>query len=119
MKRETFLKIILLVVIGVVLFARPITLYAVSSSPTDINDFWEDQGGLDDFETTSDSEKETTTPTQTTPEPEKETTTPVTKPSEELPKAGLAEDTMMIVSGLVLIGIAVFAFIKISDYSNI
>ena len=46
-------------------------------------------------------------------------TTTTTNTEKELPKAGISEDTMMIVSVLALLGVAIFTFIKISDYSNI
>ena len=48
-----------------------------------------------------------------------QTTTPSTNTDKELPKAGLVEDTMMIVSIVALLGVAIFTFVKISDYSNI
>ena len=135
MKREAVLKVILLVIMGVVLFAKPVSVFAVSSNPTDLNDFWEDQGSLDDIQKEETPTPEPTTPTTPTPEPTTPSTpiTPeTTKPStsttpttnntntdKELPKAGLVEDTMMIVSIVALLGVAIYTFIKISDYSNI
>ena len=38
---------------------------------------------------------------------------------EELPKAGIAEDTMMVVSIMVLGTTAIFALKKVNDYKNI
>jgi len=134
MKRETILKVILVLMVGIVLCAKPISVFAVSSNPTDLNDFWEDQGSLDDIQKeepttpetpkTETTEPETTTPV--TPQPTTpststttQTTTPSTNTDKELPKAGLLEDTMMIVSIVALLGVAIFSFVKISDYSNI
>lgn len=125
MKREAIFKIILVLIMGVVLFARPV--FAVTSNPTDLNDFWEDQGSLDDVQGEKPTTPEPTTPTTpTTPEPTTPAPVPTTPSTNtttntntDLPKAGLVEDTMMIVSILALTAVAVFAFVKISDYSNI
>ena len=118
MRRETVLKVILLVIIGIMLLAKPLNVFADS---TDLNDFWEDQGGLEDIGGTTETPTTPETPT-TTPEPTPSTpstTTPSTETKEELPKAGLAEDTMMVVAILGLIAIATFAYKKTSEYNGI
>jgi len=121
MRRETVLKVILVVIIGIMLLAKPLNVFADS---TDLNDFWEDQGGLEDIGGTTETPTETPstpeTPT-TTPEPTPSTpsTTPSTETKEELPKAGLAEDTMMVVAIFGLIATATFAYKKTSEYNEI
>ena len=134
MKRNSILKIILVLIMGVVLLVNPVYVFATSSNPTDLNDFWEDQGSLDDIQgsTTTDNETtepstttpstttpSTTTPSTTTPSTSTTTTTPSTNTDKELPKAGLVEDTMIIVSILAFVAVAISTFVKISDYSNI
>lgn len=136
MKREAILKILLVLIVGVMLLAKPVDVFATSSNPTDLNDFWEDQGSLEDIQgttpTTPTTPEPSTPSTQTKPEttpststkPETTKPTTQTKPNntntdKELPKAGLVEDTMIIVSILAFIAVAVFTFVKISDYSNI
>ena len=127
MRKETILKIILVLIIGVILFARPINVLATGAA--DVNSYWddwEDQGSKDDLQGTTEKEE---TPAQTTPEPTTTTTqtTPsTTKPTtstpqkeQELPKAGLAEDTLMVVSIIALIGIATIAYKKVNEYNNI
>ena len=37
MKREAILKVILVLIVGVVLFAKPISVFAVSSNPTKVS----------------------------------------------------------------------------------
>ena len=135
MKREAILKIMLVLIIGVMLFAKPINVFATSNNPTNLYDeFFEDQGSLGDIQKEDKDKETTTTPStqtqtpSTTTKPSTDTTT-TTKPNtqtqtstnkdKELPKAGLVEDTLMIVTILAFIAIAVFTFVKISDYSNI
>ena len=120
MRRETVLKAILVVIIGIMLLAKPINVFA---DPADLNDpsLWEDQGGLEDIggdtvtDTTLTPDTQTTEQTPTTPS----TTTPSTETKEELPKAGLAEDTMMVVAIFGLIATATFAYKKTSEYNEI
>ena len=142
MRNKTILKVILVLIIGVVLFAMPVKTYATSSDATDLNtywDDWEDQGSRDDLgtETTpstttpstttpstttpSTTTPSTTTPSTTTPSTTTpSTTTPsTTKPNDTLPKAGLAEDTMMVVAIIVLGATAIYAYKKINEYNNI
>ena len=124
MRRETVLKVILLVTIGILLLAKPLNVFADS---TDLNDFWEDQGGLDDIggttetptETPTTPETPTTTPETPTEKPSTPSTPPSTETKEELPKAGLAEDTMMVVAIFGLIATATFAYKKTSEYKEI
>ena len=120
MKRETILKAILLVIIGIMLLAKPINVFADS---TNLNDFWEDQGGLDDIGggTTTETPTDTTqTPDTSTTTPSTDTTTtPSTETKDELPKAGLVEDTMMVVATFGLVAMAIFAYKKTSEYEGI
>ncbi len=112
MKRETIFKTILILTVGAILFAMPVNVFAEAG---DLDDFWDDQGGLEDIggETTQE------TPS-TTPEPEPTPSTPTTQqPEETLPHAGVAEDTIMVVSIAGLVMAAIFAYRKINEYQNI
>ena len=127
MRKETISKIILVLIMGVILFARPINVLATGAA--DINSYWddwEDQGSKGELQGTTEDKEETPAPapapapapTPTTPEPTKPTTTTPQK-EQELPKAGLAEDTLMVVSIIALIGMATIAYKKVNEYNNI
>jgi len=130
MKRNTILKAIIILIIGVILSSMPISVFA-----TDLNDFFntgtgtntntntntnnddefEDKGELSDIkpeevEPDSGNKLEVVEPTKPTNPVEKEPT---------LPNAGLAEDTIMIVSIIALIGLAIYSGKKVNDYKNI
>jgi len=109
MRRETILKIALVLTMGVLLFTMPAKVFAEG---VDINNpnFWDDQGGLNDLPTD---------PEPTDPEPTTPTTPETEKTEEKLPDAGLAEDTIMVISIVALIAMATFAYRKVNEYSNI
>jgi len=111
MKEKMISKIILVLIMMVVLLAMPMNIFATSDAQDLINDydFFEDQT----TELQPEQPQEPTTPEVTTPEP----TTP--KKEETLPDAGIAEDTMMIVTVIALGVIAVFANKKVKEYNNI
>lgn len=135
MKREAVLKIILVLIMGVVLFARPVSVLAVSSDPSDLNSFWEDQGSLDDIQpeerepesetnTSTNTNTNTNTSTNTNTNTNTSTSTSTstntnTSTSTDIPKAGVAEDTMIVISTVALIATAIYAFKKVNDYKNI
>ena len=123
MKRETILKVILVLVMGITLFVNPINVFATS-----LDELWtdyEDQGSKDQL--TDDTQQTTGEPKEEPKEetPQQPTTTPSTptKPTtqekEELPKAGLVEDTMMVVAIAVLGMTSVYTFKKANEYNNI
>lgn len=109
MRRETILKIVLVLTMGVLLFAMPAKVFAAPTDlPIDLNDIEiENQGGLDDLQ----KDPEPTPPANPTPETQ--------KPEEKLPEAGLAEDTVMVISIIALVAMATFAYKKVNEYSNI
>ena len=117
MKKVTILKVMLILVVGIMLLAKPLNIFAATEGPTDLNDLWtdlEDQGGKEDLK----QEEQEKTPNPT-PESKPDTTPNPEQPKEELPKAGLAEDTVMVISIMVLGAIAVYTFKKVNDYQNI
>lgn len=123
MKRETILKTMLILMIGAILFAMSVN---VSAEPGNLDDlFFEDQGGLEDIgggTTETPTETPTDTPT-TTPEPtpstpSTESTTGTTQES-TYSDAGLAEDTIMVVTIAGLVILATVAYRKINEYQNI
>ena len=118
MKRETVLKILLVLTVGVMLFALPVNVFAAD---TGFDDFWDDQGGLTDIqpEQQPETQPEPEKQPETQPQPEPEKKPEQQKPSTDIPKAGLVEDTMMFV-GIAVLGItAVYAYKKVNEYKNI
>lgn len=127
MKRERILKIILILTAVVMLCVMPIKAFATIDDATSLDDFFNDND-WEDQEVEGNTVTPTPTPTSTpTPKP---TTTVTTTPTPtatvttnqyntDIPKAGLAEDTMMVVAVLVLGATAIYAFKKLSDYNNI
>lgn len=104
-------KITLIIMMIALLFAMPITTLAVDdefdimSDPIDLN------GG-------STTTPETPT-TPTTPEtPETPTTTP-TQPENDLPKTGIADNTIMVVAIILLSIGAIIAYKKTNYYKNV
>ena len=120
MKRETILKIILVLTMISMLFTMSVNVYAET---TDLNDFWEDQGGLDDIGGDTPTETPTTTPepeqTPTTPSTPSTGTTTETTQESTYSDAGLAEDTLMVVTIAGLVVAAIFAYRKVNEYQNI
>lgn len=123
MRKETIFKIILVLMVGIILFAMSAKVFAVTDDAIDFNDWndWEDQGDKSNIggEQKPNTETPTTpTPTPTTP------TTPTTpeapkKENTDIPKAGLAENTMVGVAIIVLGLTAIYAYKKINEYKNI
>ena len=113
MKRETIFKTVLILMIGAILFAIPIN---VNAEPTDIDSLFdlEDQGGLEDLQPEQETESDLDSTPETEPEP-----TPSTPKDETLPDAGLAEDTIMVVTIAGLVVLATVAYRKINEYQNI
>ena len=121
MRRETILKLILVLTVGIMLFALPVNVFA---DDTGFDDFWDDQGGLNDIqpETNTNTNTDTNTNTNTSTETNTNTNTNITtntNTNTNIPKAGLVEDTMMIVAITVLAITAVFAYKKVNEYQNI
>lgn len=121
MRKELILKMILVLILGVVLFVKPINIFATSSGAEDLSGFfdedWENQGSKSTLEEDTESkiveeEEQTLTTTQTPTQTQ-------TKTENELPDAGLAEDTLMVIAIIALATIATIAFKKINEYNNI
>ena len=109
------------VFLALVIIISSFSAVNVFAADAGFDDFWDDQGGLTDIqpeqqpETQPEPEKQPETQTQ--PEPEKKPEQQ--KPTTDIPKAGLVEDTMMFV-GISVLGItAVYAYKKVNEYSNI
>ena len=117
MKRETIFKVLIAVIMGVVLFAKPLNIFAVTGDQVNLDNFLEDQGSLENLE--QEKPETTTPPTTTTPETTKPSTNTNTNTNTDIPKAGLVEDTMMVVTIGTLIVIAVFASKKVNEFKNI
>ena len=106
MKRELILKVILVLTIISMLFAMSINVYA---EPADLGDIFVDQGSLGDIKEDPAQEPEQELEQEPTP----------TQKEEELPEAGLAEDTMRVVTIAGLVILATVAYKKVNEYQNI
>lgn len=109
MKKETILKTIFILIVGAILFTMPVNVFAESEDLDKLfnQNELEDLGGLKDLQ----PETESTTSTPST-----ETNT---QPEELLPHAGVAEDTMMVVTIVGLVILATVAYKKVNEYQNI
>lgn len=120
MKKETMFKIITVLMTGVILFTMSTNVFALEDDDTNL-DFFEDT--TDQLEPQPEQQPEPTPEQQPEPQPEVNTNTqPETNTNNydtNLPEAGLAEDTMMVISIVLLVGTAVFAYKKVNDYKNI
>ena len=103
MKRERILKTIIVLIIGVVLFAMTSNVFAADT-------------GLDFFDdTTNQLDKNTNTNATNT----NTTNTNTNNYNTNLPKAGAGENTIMGVAITVLAVVAIFAYKKVNQYKNI
>ena len=91
MKRERILKTIIVLIIGVVLFAMTSNVFAADT-------------GLDFFDDTTN---------------QLDTNTNTNNYNTNLPKAGAGENTIMGVAITVLAVVAIFAYKKVNQYKNI
>lgn len=128
MKKERVFKVILIFIIGIMLFARPLVSFAATGNSTDLDDLWddwEDQGEKGDLvedknnnsSTENSTNTNTNTNTNTANKPTTETNT--NNSNTEIPKAGLAENTIGIIAITVLGITAIYAYKKINEYKNI
>ncbi len=110
MKKGKILKVALIIMMITVLFVMPITTLAadeefdIMSDPIDLN------GGSTNT-TTPETPETPTTPTT----PEK----PSTQPENDLPKTGIADNTMMVVAIVLLAIGAIIAYKKTNYYKNV
>ena len=122
MKRETILKTMLILIIGAILFAMPVNVFAEAA---DLDVYFENQGSLQDIGGDTQTETQTTTTPTTTTQPETTTTpstgttTGTTTQESTYSDAGLAEDTLMVVTIGGLVVAAIFAYRKVNEYQNI
>ena len=112
MKRETILKTILILLVGAILFAMPVNVFAEATNLDDLFNEGETGDELEDLGELEDLQPETEQ-IQSTP------STQTTQPEESLPHAGVAEDTMMVVTIAGLVILATVAYKKINEYQNI
>ena len=125
MKRETILKIMLVLIIGVVLCTIPAIVFAATSNSTDLDDFlnnnnFEDQGSKNDLVGNTNTNTNINTSNNTNTNVTNNTTkTNVNNYNTNLPKAGAPENTMMGVAITSLVIIAIYAYKKVREYKNI
>ncbi len=122
MKRERILKTIIVLIIGVVLFAMTSNVFAADTGL----DFFDDTTNqLDTNTNTNATNTNTNTNTNTTNTNTNATNTPATTNTNtnnyntNLPKAGAGENTIMGVAITVLAVVAIFAYKKVNQYKNI
>ena len=106
MKKEKLLKLVMVLIMGIVLLASSVNVFALEDEDDGLG-FWQDL----------DNPTETTDTTDTTePQPEDETTNNY---DTDLPEAGVAENTFAGVAIIVLTITAVYAYKKVNEYKNI
>lgn len=119
MKNTKILKMITILIMGVILFAMSINVFALDDSDSGL-DFIDQSSELNTNTNTNTNNSavdltnqlNTTTPTNTN-------TTNSSNYNTSLPKAGAPENTMMVV-GITILGItAVYAYKKVKEYKNI
>lgn len=109
MKRERILKTIIVLIIGVVLFAMTSNVFAADTGL----DFFDDTTNQLDKNTNTNATNTNTTNTPAT------TNTNTNNYNTNLPKAGAGENTIMGVAITVLAVVAIFAYKKVNQYKNI
>ena len=113
MKEKMISKIILVLIISLVLLAMPKNIFATSGGPADLDNYLEGfEGQSGDLKTDPTQGQEQTTGTTPTPAPQP-------GKEESLPKAGLVEDTMIVVAVMTLGAVAIFANKKVNELQNI
>ena len=124
MKKEKVLKIVVVLIMGIVLFAMSTNIFALSDSDSGI-DFFEDTTNQLDTNTASNTSNTTnTTNTNNTINTTNTTNTNNTANATNnyntsLPKAGAPENTIMGVAVTVLAITAIYAYKKVKEYKNI
>lgn len=121
MKKEKVLKIVVVLIMGIVLFAMSTNIFALSDSDSGI-DFFEDTTNQLDTNTASNTSNtnntiNTTNTTNTTNT--NNTANATNNYNTSLPKAGAPENTIMGVAVTVLAITAIYAYKKVKEYKNI
>lgn len=119
MKRERILKTIIVLIIGVVLFAMTSNVFAADTGL----DFFDDTTNQLDTNTNTNANTNATntnnTNTVDTTNTSVATNTNTNNYNTNLPKAGAGENTIMGVAITVLAVVAIFAYKKVNQYKNI
>ena len=121
MRKERILKIIVALIMGVVLFAMTTNVFAAVDADTGL-DFYEDTTDELDRNTNTNTNTNTNINTNINTNTNTNNVTLNTNTNNyntNLPKAGLAENTMAGVAITVLGITAVYAYKKIKEYKNI
>lgn len=112
MKKEKLLKLVMVLIMGIVLLASSVNVFALEDEDDGLG-FWQD---LDNPTETTDTTDTIDTTDTTEPQPEDETTNNY---DTDLPEAGVAENTFAGVAIIVLTITAVYAYKKVNEYKNI
>ena len=117
MKRERILKTIIVLIIGVVLFAMTSNVFAADTGL----DFFDDTTNQLDKNTNTNATNTNTNTinTNTNATNTNTTNTNTNNYNTNLPKAGAGENTIMGVAITVLAVVAIFAYKKVNQYKNI
>ena len=131
MRKEKILKIVVVLIMGIVLFAMSTNVFALADSDSGI-DFFEDQSNQLNTNTNTNTstnfvdttnELNTNTSTNTNTNTNTNTSTNVNTNANNyntnLPKAGAPENTMMGIVVTVLAITAIYAYKKVKEYKNI
>lgn len=119
MKKETILKIMTLLIMGVVLFTMSTSVFALED-----DDFYLDITDSVNTNTGTNTGTDTNTDTNTGVDTNLDTNTGTNTDQKvdyntELPEAGLAENTIMGIAIVLLAGVAVITSKKVKEYKNI
>ena len=118
MKKEKLLKLAIALIMGIVLLVSSVEVFALSDSDTGL-DFFEDQSDqLEVNSTDTDKEEETNINKNTNTNTNTNNNT-ANNYNTNLPKAGVAENTLAGVAITVLAITAIYAYRKVSEYRNI
>lgn len=117
MKKEKILKLVMVLIMGIVLLASSVNVFAALDDPDEQLEFFNDitDDNVIDSNPTE-PEEETETKPETNLNDNKNTTNNY---DTDLPEAGVAENTFAGVAIIVLTITAVYAYKKINEYKNI
>lgn len=133
MKENKMLKVLIILMVGVILFAMTTKSFALDDSDSGLN-FYEDQSDQLEKNTNTKTDTNTSTSTNTSTNTNTNTTTNTNTNTNSntnttdtsannyntsLPKAGAPENAMLGVAVVVLVIIAACAYKKINEYKNV
>ena len=115
MKKEKLLKLVMVIIMGIVLLASSVNVFALEDEDDGL-EFWQDLDNPNPTEPEEPEEPEPETKPETNLNDNKDTTNNY---NTNLPQAGVAENTFAGIAITVLTITAVYAYKKVNEYKNI